>query len=146
MTVTTSILSVKGLRAGYRGVPVIYDVDLDVAPGEIVVVLGSNGAGKTTTLKSIVGIVSPLAGQISYQGSEWALGKPWRAAGAGIGVVNAPGESHGSAAPHSALQSLTFSVGDVSVTRNSLTSKPIPPAPITATLLPIGLAPVMAWA
>jgi hypothetical protein len=59
-----------------------------------------------------------------------------------MGVVSAPRASAGLVwikTPHSAFHSLRFSVGDESVTRNSLTSKPMPPAPTTATVLPTGL-------
>ena len=65
-----TLLEVAGLRAGYSGRPVVYGVDLAVAPGEIVAVLGHNGAGKTTTLKAIFGFIEPMAGTVSLLGSE----------------------------------------------------------------------------
>lgn len=49
-------LRIRGLTAGYGGVDVVRNVDIDVGPGEIVGLFGANGAGKTTTLNSIVGI------------------------------------------------------------------------------------------
>jgi branched-chain amino acid transport system ATP-binding protein len=61
---------VTGLRAGYAGRPVVYGVDLEVWPGEIVAVLGHNGAGKTTTLNAIFGFIEPMAGIVSLQGSD----------------------------------------------------------------------------
>jgi branched-chain amino acid transport system ATP-binding protein len=64
------LLTVAGLRAGYGGRPVIYGVDLEVWPGEIVAVLGHNGAGKTTTLNAIFGFIEPMAGTVSLQGSD----------------------------------------------------------------------------
>jgi branched-chain amino acid transport system ATP-binding protein len=64
------LLSVVGLRAGYGGRPVVYGVDLEVSPGEIVAVLGHNGAGKTTTLNAIFGFIEPMAGSVSLQGAE----------------------------------------------------------------------------
>jgi branched-chain amino acid transport system ATP-binding protein len=64
------LLTVTGLRAGYGGRPVVYGVDLEVWPGEIVAVLGHNGAGKTTTLNAIFGFIEPMAGLVSLQGSD----------------------------------------------------------------------------
>ncbi|WP_367280091.1 ATP-binding cassette domain-containing protein, partial [Nocardioides sp.] len=52
----TAALSVRGLFAGYGGVPVVQDVDLDVAADAFVAVVGANGAGKTTTLRAIMGL------------------------------------------------------------------------------------------
>jgi branched-chain amino acid transport system ATP-binding protein len=64
------LLTVAGLRAGYGGRPVVYGVDLEVSPGEIVAVLGHNGAGKTTTLNAIFGFIEPMSGIVSLQGSD----------------------------------------------------------------------------
>jgi len=61
-------ISVRGLSAGYAGVPVVHDLDLDVAPGEVVALLGPNGAGKSTTLLTISGHLAPLGGQIEVEG------------------------------------------------------------------------------
>ena len=49
----TSLLCVKDLTAGYGGVPVIENIQLELSKQEIAVVLGPNGAGKSTLLKSI---------------------------------------------------------------------------------------------
>jgi branched-chain amino acid transport system ATP-binding protein len=64
------LLTVTGLRAGYGGRPVVYGVDLEVSPGEIVAVLGHNGAGKTTTVNAIFGFIEPMSGIVSLQGSD----------------------------------------------------------------------------
>jgi branched-chain amino acid transport system ATP-binding protein len=64
----TDALRVDGLAAGYFGAPVIRDVCLAVAPGEVVALLGPNGAGKTTTLETIAGLHRPMAGSISLLG------------------------------------------------------------------------------
>jgi branched-chain amino acid transport system ATP-binding protein len=64
----TDALRVEGLAAGYFGAPVIRDVCLAVAPGEVVALLGPNGAGKTTTLETIAGLHRPMAGSISLLG------------------------------------------------------------------------------
>ena len=62
------LIDVKGLHAGYGGIPVVRDVTLNVAPGEVVALLGPNGAGKTTTLLTISGLLSPLGGSVEVLG------------------------------------------------------------------------------
>ena len=54
------VLELEALTAGYDSAAVIRDLDLEVAPGEIVALLGANGAGKTTTLRAVSGLVHPL--------------------------------------------------------------------------------------
>jgi len=63
-----ALLEVRGLRAGYEGIPVVFGVDLDVHEGEVVTLLGANGAGKTTTLRAISGLIPRLAGTITFGG------------------------------------------------------------------------------
>lgn len=63
-----TLLSVKGVSAGYGIVPVLHEVDLEVNRGEIVCLIGSNGAGKTTLLRTISGVVRASAGAISLGG------------------------------------------------------------------------------
>ncbi len=58
------VLAIEGLTAGYDQAPVVRDLDLNVASGEVVALLGANGAGKTTTLRAISGIVKPMRGRI----------------------------------------------------------------------------------
>lgn len=60
----------RSLRKVYRGRPVVDDVSLEVAPGEIVGLLGPNGAGKTTTFYMVVGVVPPDAGKVFLGGEE----------------------------------------------------------------------------
>jgi len=64
------MLEVRCLRAGYGGVEVIRGIDFDVAEGECVALIGANGAGKTTTLKTICGLLAPMAGTIRLRGRE----------------------------------------------------------------------------
>jgi branched-chain amino acid transport system ATP-binding protein len=63
-------LALKGLFAGYRGVPVVRELDLHVRPGEVVALLGPNGAGKTTTLETIAGLHRPISGAIELSGEN----------------------------------------------------------------------------
>ncbi|OHC90225.1 MAG: ABC transporter ATP-binding protein, partial [Sideroxydans sp. RIFOXYD2_FULL_59_7] len=57
-----------GLQVGYGGIHAVKGIDLCIAPGELVALIGSNGAGKTTTLKALAGLLTPAAGQIHYDG------------------------------------------------------------------------------
>jgi branched-chain amino acid transport system ATP-binding protein len=81
------LLAVAGLEAWYGESHVLHGIDFEVAPGEVVTLLGRNGAGKTTTLKSIIGIVGRRTGSIRFEGRE-TIGLSSRAiARAGIGYV-----------------------------------------------------------
>ncbi|MEZ5741489.1 MAG: ABC transporter ATP-binding protein [Burkholderiaceae bacterium] len=81
------LLAVAGLDAWYGESHALHGVTFDVAPGEVVTLLGRNGAGKTTTLKSIIGIIANRKGSITLQGLE-TIGKPPREiARLGIGYV-----------------------------------------------------------
>ena len=68
-------LAVRDLNAGYRGVPVVRELNLEVRPGEVVALLGPNGAGKTTTLETIAGLHRPISGTVELSG-EGIGGKP----------------------------------------------------------------------
>ena len=64
------LLAVEALEAGYGGLQVLFGVDIDVATGEIVALMGSNGAGKTTTLRAITGQLKPTAGRVLLDGED----------------------------------------------------------------------------
>ena len=83
-----AVLDVVDLTAGYDGAPVLRDVDLYVGPGEVVALLGPNGAGKTTTLRTISGLVHPMAGSIRLAGEDLAKRSP--AARARLGIAHMP--------------------------------------------------------
>src|ERR1700689_975315 len=63
-------LAVRDLNAGYRGVPVVRELSLEVRPGEVVALLGPNGAGKTTTLETIAGLHRLISGQVKLSGTN----------------------------------------------------------------------------
>jgi len=83
----TFVLEARGLTAGYGSSAVIVrDLDLSVAPGEVVALVGPNGAGKTTTILTLCGELSPLGGEV------WMHGAPTTAplhirARRGLGLV-----------------------------------------------------------
>jgi branched-chain amino acid transport system ATP-binding protein len=66
---TTPVLELRGVHAAYGQVKVLHGIDLEVAQGEVVVVLGANGAGKTTTMRAICGLVDTV-GSIVLEGEE----------------------------------------------------------------------------
>lgn len=70
-----TLLDVEGLKAGFGRRPVLFDVSLSVAKGEIVAMFGHNGAGKTTTLNSIFGRVKPSAGTVRFGGEDTTKSK-----------------------------------------------------------------------
>jgi branched-chain amino acid transport system ATP-binding protein len=61
-------LEISGISAGYHGAPVVEDISITVARGEIVGILGPNGAGKSTTLRAVVGEIPLLAGAVHWPG------------------------------------------------------------------------------
>lgn len=66
----TPKLSISHLQAGYGDVQVLWDISLEVKPGELVCLIGSNGAGKTTFLRSVSGAVRATAGSILVDGKD----------------------------------------------------------------------------
>ncbi len=65
-----SLLAVENLKVAYGGIQALKGVSLEVAPGELVALIGSNGAGKTTTLKALAGLLQPASGKIHYHGQS----------------------------------------------------------------------------
>ena len=64
------MLSVTGLKASYGAIRAVSGIDIEVAKGAFVAILGANGAGKSTTLRSIAGIHRPITGAIRLEGEE----------------------------------------------------------------------------
>jgi branched-chain amino acid transport system ATP-binding protein len=64
------LLEVKGLQVAYGGINAVKGIDLEVAAGELVTLIGANGAGKTTTLKALAGLLKPAAGRVRYDGQD----------------------------------------------------------------------------
>jgi branched-chain amino acid transport system ATP-binding protein len=84
---TEPALAVEGLHAYYGESHVLQGVDLDVASGEAVSLIGRNGAGKTTTIASIAGFVRPRSGSVRVHGADLAGAPPHRVARAGVALV-----------------------------------------------------------
>ncbi len=82
-----ALLSVQGLHAGYGRSPVLFDVALDVAPGEIVGLLGRNGMGKTTLVRAVMGLLRPSAGSVAVGGRAVTGWAAHRVAGCGLALV-----------------------------------------------------------
>jgi branched-chain amino acid transport system ATP-binding protein len=80
-------LVVNGLRAQYGDFKVLHDIGFTVAPGEIVSIVGSNGAGKTTTLRSVVGIIRPTGGTVTFDGARIDGSRPSEIVERGLAMV-----------------------------------------------------------
>jgi len=61
------VLEVRNLRVSYGAIEAVKGVSLELRKGEIVTIIGANGAGKSTTLRTIMGLVSPTAGDVLYE-------------------------------------------------------------------------------
>jgi len=83
-----SLLEVNGLHSYYGDSHILFDIALRVERNEVVALLGRNGAGKSTTLKSLMGVVTPRAGSIVFDGVEIAGKKSHAIAQAGMQLVH----------------------------------------------------------
>jgi branched-chain amino acid transport system ATP-binding protein len=64
------MLEIEHLVTGYGGVPILQDVSIKLAGGEIIGLLGANNAGKTTLINSLSGMVAPMSGRILFEGQD----------------------------------------------------------------------------
>ena len=81
------ILQISGLNTFYGKAQILFNLGFQIDRGEIVVLLGRNGAGKTTTFKSIMGIVPPKSGKITYKGVSIDKLPPFKTCALGLGYV-----------------------------------------------------------
>lgn len=81
------MLTLSGVETYYGRSQVLFGVDLEVASGEVVTLMGRNGMGKTTTVRSILGLTPPKAGLITFDGRHVAGLPPHRIGRLGIGLV-----------------------------------------------------------
>lgn len=81
------MLNITGLRSAYGESEVLHGLDLNIAPGEIVAIMGRNGMGKTTLMKSLIGIVPTRAGAVMVGGTDVTAMKPHQRVAQGISYV-----------------------------------------------------------
>jgi branched-chain amino acid transport system ATP-binding protein len=87
LTTTEPILQLKNVWAGYGDTVILEELDLSLAPGEAVSVIGRNGVGKTTLMETIMGHTHQRRGQIFFGGRDISLLAPYERAAIGIGYV-----------------------------------------------------------
>lgn len=81
------LLNVTGLKAGYGAAQVLFGVDLLVAEGEVITLLGRNGMGRSTTVKCLFGLLAPKAGEIEFGGKRTEALPSHQIAKLGLGLV-----------------------------------------------------------
>ena len=81
------MLSIRNLTTHFGHSQVLCDVSVDVVQGEFVTIIGANGAGKSTLMKSIMGLVPPSRGVISFKGNDITKADPWERAKMKIAYV-----------------------------------------------------------
>jgi branched-chain amino acid transport system ATP-binding protein len=81
------LLQVRGLTAGFGAGPVLFGIDIEIAQGELVALVGANGAGKSTTLGALSGLVPATSGSVSFSGSDVTNARPEAIVKAGIAHV-----------------------------------------------------------
>ncbi|MEP9356037.1 ABC transporter ATP-binding protein [Xanthobacter sp. KR7-65] len=84
---STPLLAIEGLTAGYGGTPVLFGVDLAVPAGGALALMGRNGMGKTTTMRALMGLVPPRGGTLIFDGTSLRGLRPHRIARLGLGLV-----------------------------------------------------------
>ena len=83
----SALLALDRVETCYGRSQVLFGISLQVAPGEMVTLMGRNGMGKTTTVRSIMGLTPAMAGSIRFDGEEVRGAPPYRVAQCGVGLV-----------------------------------------------------------
>ena len=60
------VISAANLSIGYKGSPIVSNINLRLSTGRIICLLGANGAGKTTLMKTLLGRIKPVSGEVTY--------------------------------------------------------------------------------
>jgi branched-chain amino acid transport system ATP-binding protein len=81
------MLELKGVRAGYGAINVLWDVSLTAATGKLTTIIGPNGAGKTTLLRAIMGLLPVTHGEITLDGTSLAGTPTWDMAGLSVAMI-----------------------------------------------------------
>lgn len=84
---TGTKLGLEAVTSGYGAVAILREVTLDVRRGEIFALMGKNGMGKTTLLKTVMGLIRPMAGRIRLDGAEVTGAEPKALVEAGVGYA-----------------------------------------------------------
>jgi branched-chain amino acid transport system ATP-binding protein len=82
-----AMLSIERINTFYGETQALFDVSLEVGPGEVVALLGPNGAGKTTTLRSILGLTPARSGSVRFDGRDVTHASTHEIARSGVGWV-----------------------------------------------------------
>ena len=64
------VISAANLSIGYKGSPIVSNINLRLSTGRIICLLGANGAGKTTLMKTLLGRIKPVSGEVTYTGTN----------------------------------------------------------------------------
>lgn len=87
MPMRDPLLQMRGLEAFYGDFQALYGVDLEVAEGEILAIIGANGAGKTTLMRSICGLLVNGTNQITFRGQDISTLRADEVAARGLAMV-----------------------------------------------------------
>jgi branched-chain amino acid transport system ATP-binding protein len=82
-----SLLRLEGINTFYGQIHILQDLSLEVAPGELVCLLGGNASGKSTTLKTILGLVRSRSGRIEFAGADVTTRSTSHRIGLGMAIV-----------------------------------------------------------
>ena len=83
----TGLLAIRNLEAWYGPAQALFGVDLDVAAGEVVALMGRNGMGKTTTIRALCGLMRPCRGTVVLEDQDVLGAQPHHIARSGVGLV-----------------------------------------------------------
>lgn len=81
------MLKLNNIVTGYGHITALKDISLEVPQGSIVSLIGANGAGKSTTMKTIMGLVKPTSGSVTFEGKDITGVKTYNIVKLGISLV-----------------------------------------------------------
>jgi branched-chain amino acid transport system ATP-binding protein len=82
-----NLLTIDALNAFYGRAHILFDIAIQIRRGTVMALLGRNGAGKSTTMKSIIGLVTPAAGEITFEGVRIETKRTYEISRMGVGYV-----------------------------------------------------------